>query len=158
MKFHTKKKKRDFSQIFGFVAVINLFRWCFVLLFSPKRREKQKQKKKTKKKRDRRGREEEPLCSHGEREREREREREPSCFCRSRREKEGNEQQRVVLFFPPPREIILKTHHPVTNQMEGWMRGKENTAVPGHFYYAAGQQPPHLHRNIPSLASPAGRS
>ena len=65
VKFHTKKKKRDFSQIFGFVAaVINLFRWCFVVLFSPKRREKQKQKKKTKKKkRDRRGTEEETrLC------------------------------------------------------------------------------------------------
>jgi hypothetical protein len=63
VKFHTKKKKRDFSQIFGFVVVINLFRWCFVVLFSPKRREKQKQKKKTKKKRDRRGTEEETrLC------------------------------------------------------------------------------------------------
>ena len=44
--------------------VINLFRWCFVVLFSPKLcREKQKQKKKTKKKRDRRGTEEETrLC------------------------------------------------------------------------------------------------
>ena len=64
VKFHTKKKKRDFSQIFGFVAAINLFRWCFVVLFSPKLcREKQKQKKKTKKKRDRRGTEEETrLC------------------------------------------------------------------------------------------------